>query len=214
MRNPRDRRFFIPGIGIFFVGWDTPTKSQLCYHVTFRELTEDKNQNLFENLVSRLDAYATNLEKIVSDRTKQYQEQKDRADDLLYQILPRPVADQLKNGECPPAEGFQCVTIFFSDIVGFTALSGKSKPKDICQMLNDLYTLFDNTIEDFDVYKVETIGDAYMLVSTGFNKKLFLPKVHKIVSKSDFLTRCFGTTYSKRRPSCSGGRPLCSRFAI
>ena len=54
-------------------------------------MTEDGTQNLIENLVSRLEAYAANLEKIVSDRTKQYQEQKDRADDLLYQILPRPV---------------------------------------------------------------------------------------------------------------------------
>ncbi|XP_059159714.1 atrial natriuretic peptide receptor 1-like [Physella acuta] len=121
--------------------------------------------NLLDNLMRRMELYANNLEKLVEDKTVELREEKKKSEELLYQILPRSVADRLKAGMRMEPESYDCVTIYFSDIVGFTAISAKSTPIQVVDLLNDLYSCFDAIVEEFDVYKVETIGDAYMVVS-------------------------------------------------
>ncbi|ESN97917.1 hypothetical protein HELRODRAFT_114062 [Helobdella robusta] len=121
--------------------------------------------NLLDNLLSRMEQYACNLEGLVEEKTSDYLKQKKRAEDLLYMMLPRSVAEQLMEGKAVEAVKFESVTIYFSDICGFTQLSAESSPMEVVDLLNDLYTTFDTIIEMLDVYKVETIGDAYMVVS-------------------------------------------------
>ncbi|MEQ2186355.1 Nitrogen permease reactivator protein [Goodea atripinnis] len=110
--------------------------------ILLRKQHRGYGSNILDNLLSRMEQYANNLEELVEERTQAYNEEKRKAEALLYQILPHSVADQLKRGESVQAEAFDSVTIYFSDIIGFTALSAESTP-----------------------LQVETIGDAYMVVS-------------------------------------------------
>lgn len=131
-----------------------------------RKINSDyESGNILDNLLSRMEQYANNLETLVEERTADYLEEKRKCEELLYQLLPKSVASQLILGQSVIAETYDSVTIYFSDIVGFTALSAESTPLQVVDLLNDLYSCFDSIIENFDVYKVETIGDAYMVVS-------------------------------------------------
>ncbi|XP_046564717.1 retinal guanylyl cyclase 1-like [Haliotis rubra] len=106
-------------------------------------------------------AYSKSLEQ----KTNDLNEEKKMTEKLLYQMLPISVANKLRNNESVSAEWFDSSTIFFSDIVGFTTISARCTPMQVVEMLNNLYSLFDSRIDTYDVYKVETIGDAYMVAS-------------------------------------------------
>lgn len=88
-----------------------------------------------------------------------------KTDELLYSVFPKHVADALRNGKKVAPENHDLVTIFFSDIVGFTDISAKLDPLKISDMLDRLYNSFDALSDYHDVFKVETIGDAYMAVT-------------------------------------------------
>ncbi|XP_056132869.1 atrial natriuretic peptide receptor 2-like [Lampris incognitus] len=116
-------------------------------------------------MMNLMEKYSKHLETIVAERTQDLLQEKQKTDRLLYRMLPKPVADDLRQGRTAEAQSYSNATVYFSDIVGFTQLSGASTPHQVVDFLNQLYTTFDDIIDNYDVYKVETIGDAYMVVS-------------------------------------------------
>eukprot|EP00934_Nitzschia_sp_Nitz4_P007313 Nitzschia sp. Nitz4//scaffold596_size2553//2//1309//NITZ4_009288-RA/size2553-processed-gene-0.1-mRNA-1//-1//CDS//3329555068//7303//frame0 len=83
----------------------------------------------------------------------------------LHDIFPKHVADALEAGQTVEPEQRDCVTIFFSDIISFTDISGSLEPRQVANLLDRLYTKFDELSRQHDIFKVETIGDAYMAVT-------------------------------------------------
>ncbi|KAJ8343165.1 hypothetical protein SKAU_G00304940 [Synaphobranchus kaupii] len=119
-----------------------------------------------DGLKKRMDKLKATLE-----RTHQaLEEEKKRTVDLLYSIFPGDVAQQLWQGQVVQARKFEHVTMLFSDIVGFTAVCAQCTPMQVISMLNELYTRFDYQCGVLDVYKIETIGDAYC-VACGLHRK-------------------------------------------
>ncbi|XP_078390228.1 atrial natriuretic peptide receptor 1-like [Cetorhinus maximus] len=167
--------------------------------ILLRKLNRENSSNILDNLLSRMEQYANNLEELVEDRTQAYLDEKRKAEALLYQILPHSVAEQLKRGETVQAEAFDSVTIYFSDIVGFTAMSAESTPMQVVTLLNDLYTCFDAIIDNFDVYKVETIGDAYMVVS-GLPERNGKLHAREVARMSLALLEAVKTFKTRHRP--------------
>nr|KAG5694015.1 hypothetical protein BaRGS_002469 [Batillaria attramentaria] len=132
---------------------------------TLNRLNPSKHMTVIDNMVAMLEKYANHLEDLVAERTSELDAEKRKTENLLYRMLPQSVAEDLKLGKPVKAEMFDEVTIYFSDIVGFTKICAESTPIEVVNLLNSLYTLFDDIITRYDVYKVETIGDAYMLAS-------------------------------------------------
>ncbi|KAI4790613.1 hypothetical protein KUCAC02_034518 [Chaenocephalus aceratus] len=101
----------------------------------FRGINKGKRANIIDSMLRMLEQYSSNLEDLIRERTDELEVERSKTDKLIGQLLPKSVAQSLKKG------------------------------KPVVDLLNDLYTMFDAIIGLHDVYKVETIGDAYMVAS-------------------------------------------------
>ncbi|NES05335.1 MAG: PAS domain S-box protein, partial [Okeania sp. SIO2F4] len=87
-----------------------------------------------------------------------------KSDHLLLNILPAQIAAKLKQNQHPIAKKFENVTILFADIVDFTGFSARISPNELVDMLNQIFSVFDQLTEQHDLEKIKTIGDSYMVV--------------------------------------------------
>jgi class 3 adenylate cyclase len=122
-------------------------------------------------IIGRLRQTSKDLERRVIERTAQLQEtneqlllEQEKSERLLLNILPKAIAEQLKEGHSDIANGFAEVTILFADIVNFTQLSEQVSPTELLKFLNEIFTGFDRLTEQHNLEKIKTIGDAYMVV--------------------------------------------------
>jgi len=91
--------------------------------------------------------------------------EQDRAETLLLNILPRSIADKLKADSATIADQFAAASILFADIVDFTPLSERLQPAEVVGMLDHLFTHFDDLADRYEVEKIKTIGDCYMVAA-------------------------------------------------
>jgi class 3 adenylate cyclase len=90
-------------------------------------------------------------------------QEQERSERLLLNVLPSTIAARLKTSSAVIADGFDDVTVLFADIVNFTPLSDRVSPEQLVKLLDELFTDFDGLVERFDLEKIKTIGDAYMV---------------------------------------------------
>jgi class 3 adenylate cyclase/ligand-binding sensor domain-containing protein len=102
------------------------------------------------------------LEETVSIRTSELRAEKKKSDDLLLNILPEEVAEELKAKGNADAQLIDQVTVLFTDFKGFTQLSEKLSPKELVAEINECFSAFDLIMEKYGIEKIKTIGDAYM----------------------------------------------------
>jgi len=95
---------------------------------------------------------------------QQIQAEREKSERLLLNILPKPIADRLKQGQNIIADSFAEVTILFADIVDFTPLSADMSPRELVALLTGVFSTFDRLAEQYELEKIKTIGDAYMVV--------------------------------------------------
>jgi adenylate cyclase len=117
--------------------------------------------------------------KVMADKNKIIEQERKRSDELLLNILPAPIAQELKeNGEAQ-ARAFSEATVLFSDFVNFTSISERLGPRDLVRELDTCFKAFDEILEQYpDIEKIKTIGDAYMC-ATGLTDRKTVP--HNLV---------------------------------
>jgi class 3 adenylate cyclase len=102
------------------------------------------------------------LEEKVQQRTKELNEEKNKSDELLLNILPAQTAEELKTTGATKAKYYEVVTVLFTDMKNFTSITESMSPQKLVSEMNYYYTAFDNIVAKHGVEKIKTIGDSYM----------------------------------------------------
>jgi class 3 adenylate cyclase len=134
------------------------------------------------------------------------QREEERSERLLLNVLPAPIATRLKQHEDVIADGFPEVTVLFADLVDFTRRSQRSSPQQIVQVLDELFSTFDQLTRRHGLEKIKTVGDAYM-VAGGLPE----PRPDHAQAVADLA---LSMQMEMARRIDTGGQPLQARIGI
>ncbi len=129
----------------------TALRSKVVYAALFCGILIAFPASFFARRISRI--YERHIEQ-----------ERARSEQLLLNILPVSIAERLKKGEQLIADKYDHVAVLFCDLVGFTVLSAHKTPEELLQMLNEIYSVFDEISSRHGIEKIKTIGDAYMVI--------------------------------------------------
>jgi guanylate cyclase len=132
--------------------------------------------------------------------------EQERSESLLLNVLPKEVAERLKEGNQVIADYYDSASVLFADLVGFTPLTAELTPREMVEVLNEVYSRFDSLVEELGVEKIRTIGDNYM-VAAG------LPRPRKDHAQALARLALAMNAYLASRPAV-GGRRLSFRIGI
>ncbi|KAJ3095459.1 hypothetical protein HK100_005829, partial [Physocladia obscura] len=152
-----------------------------------REARRAEQQKILASILTAQDADIKKLKNQQEIEMLQFEETQKSAskadednaasNERLYGMLPKFVADVMKTGAAVEPRPFKCLAFLTADIVSFTNLSSKSSAKQVVSLLNRLYSQMDEVIDSFeDLYKLETIGDAYNVVAGLNTQETSTPK--------------------------------------
>ncbi len=129
-----------------------------------KKILEEQNEMLEREVASRTAEVMKQKEEIEQQHTDLKKEKK-KSDDLLLNILPAEVAEELKEKGSTKARLFEHVTVLFTDFVGFTTAGERMHPEELIGELDTCFKAFDTIISRYGIEKIKTIGDAYLAIS-------------------------------------------------
>ncbi|KAE9413438.1 hypothetical protein Angca_003741, partial [Angiostrongylus cantonensis] len=163
---PEDREIHADLLGLIQKCWDNAkNRPDISRARKITDATLKMSGSLVDQMIKNMEEYTNGLEELVKRRTGLLEEAQQKADELLSELLPKSVAEELKVGRRVEAKNYKSASILYSDIVGFTSLCSESEPMEVVALLSGVFQKFDYIISVHNGYKMETIGDAYCVAS-------------------------------------------------
>ena len=153
----------VSGVFDYFLAGELPKNVSMQSVAVFFALNFVAMSTIIYMLVTYFMRQREKLQAELREKHFLLQEDQAQIERLLLNILPAPIAKRLQKSNATIADGFADVSVMFVDIKDFTRLSGDQPPIVIVESLNRVFSYFDALVEKYDLEKIKTIGDAYMV---------------------------------------------------